>query len=1149
MRISQLKRVALVATLGALALPASAFGAAQIHDRPDGLEDFDSRAGAIAPSKTQRAAVTRLHAKVSWNQFGTPASLSKRGKFLAKGVRGKNAAVAAEGWLIRNRALFGLASSDQLVLAGDTRLPSSRGHAVNFRQVVNGLETTEGGLVTIGITGSAKNGWSVAYVSSSLTRDRALDGRAKLSAEEAWVQAALSVGENVSVPEILQAKTARGWRNLAIAGMTDLQRVKPVAFPTVRDGILPAFETMVLKTKDSFAYKVIVDGRSGAVLARANLVENLADSKAASESFTFSGDLAATDAACDTHGPFAIGAGNRALDGFAAATVPTNDVVLELWKDGVRLVQADVLFSPEQFRYAPAGGIVAGNYEIKVCDFPGGGGWAAPTHYEGTLKGDASAAPAPYLARWKAFTANPPLHTLPSDPWGNPNTDTRKTFCWRAALNCDLIIGNLASRGPWDHDHKANEPTNTTRGNNAKSATSWTNASAPSAPQYMPSSTTRDYSFSWTNDWFNRDCEPTAGAPGATWDDSAATVNLFVAHNRMHDFAYYLGFTEQNWNAQDYNFGLSEKWQENDALVGDSQSGAQTTTRDNANMATFPDGQSSITNMYFWGPVAASFYAPCVDGDYDMSVIGHEFTHMIENRMIGKGANRSGHHAGAMGESHADLTAMEYLNENGFLPSSDENRYAVGAYTTGNKLRAIRNYGMNYPMSGGVPEQSKQLMINALNFSDMGYDVTGPQVHADGEIWSATNFRIRSLLVDKYDKKFPYDDQELQESCAAGELPPQNCPGNRRWMQLVFDSYLLMPTNPSMLQARDAQIASDLMRFGGANQKELWHAFAESGYGMGATSSNTTANTDTDPTPSFVSPLEDNATITFVARTKDGTVIPNARFFVGHYEGSVSPIADTNAATTGSANLDDTAQFVPETYELVATAPGYGHLRGRLDFHKGETKIAVFEFAPNYASAAAGATATGDGTAAAIANLIDGTEATLWTAPGTVVGGNLSVDGKKVTIDLAGTAPVRIKTLQVSAALSGNLSRFSALRQFEVWACNSTVADCTVDAGYTKAYTSNADAFPGDPPRPVQPHLILRSFDIPDVMATHLRLVAKTSQCTGTPAFQGEQDADPRFTTDCDSNVPNNSGRSFVRAAEFQAFADKGKVRKEGVGP
>ena len=50
-------------------------------------------------------------------------------------------------------------------------------------------------------------------------------------------------------------------------------------------------------------------------------------------------------------------------------------------------------------------------------------------------------------------------------------------------------------------------------------------------------------------------------------------------------------------------------------------------------------------------------------------MIGHEYGHMIENRLIGKGAP-FGHHAGAMGESHGDLMAMEYLNENGFVPSA-----------------------------------------------------------------------------------------------------------------------------------------------------------------------------------------------------------------------------------------------------------------------------------------------------------------------------------------------------------------------------------------------------------------------------------------------------------------------------------------------
>ncbi len=110
-----------------------------------------------------------------------------------------------------------------------------------------------------------------------------------------------------------------------------------------------------------------------------------------------------------------------------------------------------------------------------------------------------------------------------------------------------------------------------------------------------------------------------------------------------------------------------------------------------------------------------------------------------------------------MGESFGDMNAMEYLNANGFVPTSDENPYVIGAYATGNKHHAIRNYSMGFPTTGAFPQPGQQLSTNALNFSDMGYDVTGPQVHADGEIWSATNFRIRTLLQREVRRRLPIE--------------------------------------------------------------------------------------------------------------------------------------------------------------------------------------------------------------------------------------------------------------------------------------------------------------------------------------------------------------------------------------------------------
>ena len=1038
MRRLRLRGVAVAAAFGALVLPASAFGVAQIQEQSDALRDYDARSGAIAPTNAQRAAVKRLGAKATWNQFGTPATLSKRGKYLTKSIRGKNAAHAARRWIHQNRALFRLRSTSGLELVRDSRLSSSRGHAVHFRQVFGGLETVDGGLITVGLSGPFKKGWRVAFVSSSLTADTALDGRARLSVAQGFAAAARGTGASYSVAQVQGGKkSAGGWTKLRVPASGSVQSVRPVAFPTVRAGVIPAYESQVGGKGDA-AFRVVVDARNGALLARQSTVHNAAEtaSSALVQTLTFDGEVPAVEAACGPDHSFAVGAGVRYLDGFFDAANPLNDMVLLLIKDGATLISADTAFEPERFHYEPAGGVPPGTYVARVCDFNAGDGvpWLDPRGYTGRVIIDDTAPPAAYLARWKSFPSSPLIGPGGGDPWGRPSTDIREVLCWQSAPGCDVEVGNLASRYPWDHDPVSDTPTFTTVGNNAVSAESWTHPSAPAPFQFRPTSLTRDYSFPWTDQWNATDCNtgnPSGSAfvPGVSMDVSASVTSLFVNHNLMHDWSYYLGFTERNWNAQRHNFGLTEAFRQNDPVLGDAQAGAAIPTpqafvagsRNNANMSTAVDGSSSTTNMYLWQPQQGVYYAPCADGDYDLGLIGHEYGHMIENRMIGKGFLRAGHHAGAMGESHGDLFGMEIANELGVVPVDGENRYAVSVYATGQKLRGIRNYGMNFPQTGSFPTVGKYTQVNPLNFSDLGYDVTGPtltssnQVHANGEIWSATNFRIRKLLADKYDDDFPYDDEDLQRACANGELAPYACPGNRRWMQLVFDAMLLMPINPTMLQARDAALASDLMRFGGANQKEMWLGYARSGMGVSATATNSgLAETDTDPVPDFASPLHDNATIKFVAKAKDGGTVP-ARIFVGHFEARVSPIADTNPATPAAGtpatvvNLDDTAEFAPGAYEFVATAPGYGHLRFRKTLYKGEESTIELRFAPNYASANKGATATGDTSgadaaaqAAQLRNLIDDAEASNWTTAGTVTSGVLSVDGKKVTVDLAG---------------------------------------------------------------------------------------------------------------------------------------------------
>jgi extracellular elastinolytic metalloproteinase len=1153
-----LLRAVLAAVAAMLVFAGPSFGVRGVAGAHN-ARDFASSAPVAKPTAAQRAAVRALHAKATWNAYGTPSTLMRPGGFLSKATGGATATSAARWWLAKHKGIFRLDSAGSLRVLADSKLTGSSGHAVTFQQQLGNLKLVNGeGLITVSLRpAKAAKRWRVGFVSSTAIGSVKLRGTVKLTAAQAFVHAASSAGfKSASLLNVKAQKVARGWINLRVGGVPDIQRLRLGSFAVGRTAV-PAYETILTNTStgNPTAFRVIVNARTGKVLARTSLVDNFSTAKlkhpAAIQTFNFSGEVAGTEGACDVKkGPYTVGPGVRALDGFSAATIPTNDVVLNLFFGTTQILSADTLFSPEQFHYEPAGGVPPGDYFVQTCDFNGDGPWAEPRTYSGHLTLDDTPAPAPYLARWKAFPANPPLATLDFYPWLNPSTDTRKTWCWRAATGCDIVVGNLASRAPWDFDVHANSPTFTTSGNNNKAATSWANDTVPSPPQYMPVSSSRDYSFPWTNDWNNRQClRASTETPGSVYDDSAAATNLFVMHNRMHDFSYYLGFTEQNFNAQADNFGLTELRQENDPLVGDVQSGAQTTTRDNANMITEPDGVSSITNMYFWQPIAGSFYAPCVDGDYDEGVIGHEFSHMIENRMISKGATRAGFHAGAMGEAFGDLDSIEYLQENGYVPTGDENPFATGTYATGNKVHGIRNYVMNWARTGDFPTPGVQPAVNPLNFSDIGYDVTGNEVHADGEIWVATNNSVRQNLIDKYNKDFPASDKALQASCAAGELPSQNCPGNRRWIQLAYDAMLLDPVAPTMLDARNSMLAADTMRYGGANQAEIWAGFAERGMGANAAlhpspaaANRCTGNPvqDCDPVPDFSSPLGGNTDVTFDIHGKNpGDPKIVGQVFVGTYQGRASQIADTDPATTNSGidvNRDDTASFVQGRYDFLVVAKGYGAFRFSANL-KGASQVLTVRMPENLASAAQGATASGTG--ANQGNAIDETETTSWSADGRAADGTLpNIAGQQVTIDLAGTKAQAVAHVEVSAMINPGESRFAALRSFELWACDSANADCSTDAGYTKVFTSGPNAFPGDAPRPNAPQLIMRDFQMPlKFKATNLRLRVLTSQCTGGPGYQGEQDADPTSTTDCDTNVAATSTRRFVRVAEIQAFS------------
>ena len=502
---------------------------------------------------------------------------------------------------------------------------------------------------------------------------------------------------------------------------------------------------------------------------------------------------------------------------------------------------------------------------MQVCPFdsPDVPFVAPGTYAAGVTTSDSGAPTAPTLGepKWRYFTANPSLD------WSAATTPSNSVIgCWKAAAGCTSPTGpfrNVAAAGPWDFLAKTGTPTFTTVGNNASTHEAWANPLAPGGLQQAPVSPTRDYTEAFKDAWNNSKCNPSQLVPGGN-DINASVTNLFVAHNRMHDFSYYLGFTEENYNMQVDNLGRNDDPSRgNDPEIGNAQAGAltggqpSTLGRDNANQIALQDGIPGITNQYLFQPLAGGFYSPCTDGSLDMSIVGHEYTHAISNRMIGgPDEGITSEQGGAMGESWGDLTAGEYMYEHGY--SNGANPWAVGPYATGNKSTGIRDYAID---------------ANPLNYSDYGFDTPGVEVHADGEIWNGTMWEVRKALVAKYDAAYPTSDKALNLRCAqatatATPTPATRCPGNRRWLQLVFDAFLLQQGATSMLDARDAMLAADRMRFGGANQAALWDAFARRGMGSNASTPNADSG---DPRPGFVSAKSTPATVKFAATVPSGS--------------------------------------------------------------------------------------------------------------------------------------------------------------------------------------------------------------------------------------------------------------------------------------
>ena len=262
---------------------------------------------------------------------------------------------------------------------------------------------------------------------------------------------------------------------------------------------------------------------------------------------------------------------------------------------------------------------------------------------------------------------------------------------------------------------------------------------------------------------------------------AAAVTNAFYLVNAYHDRLYKLGFTETAGNFQTSNFGKGGA--QADAVQVDAQDGSGT---NNANFATPPDGQKPRMQMFLFS--LAHGTALRQDGDFDPSVIWHENTHGVSNRLVGGGTTAclNNLQSGGMGEGWGDFMGGSFLNNP-----------VVGAYVTGNATVGIRSAPMN---------NSPFTYANIKNG-------TLSEVHDAGELWAATLWSVRTAI------------------------------GAAKTEQLVIAGMKLTPCNPSMIAARNAILQADVNINAGANRCAIFRAFASKGMGNGAASPNDRSTT------------------------------------------------------------------------------------------------------------------------------------------------------------------------------------------------------------------------------------------------------------------------------------------------------------------
>jgi extracellular elastinolytic metalloproteinase len=460
-------------------------------------------------------------------------------------------------------------------------------------------------------------------------------------------------------------------------------------------------------------------------------------------------------------------------------------------------------------------------------------------------------------------------------------------------------------------------------------------------------------------------CTWNQNSPGS-WNANRRqnAVQAFYFANRFHDW---LAASPINFGPSSGSFDAGS-----DPLQLQTDDGASTgpdnNHRDNANMLTLPDGTPPTMQMYLWRPPNYR----TVNGGDDASILYHEYTHGLSNRLVtdagGRGALNSPQ-AGAMGEGWSDWYAKDFLvsqfavlDNVGVAGDVD-----MGVYVDATPHQ-IRTQGLDCPV-GASPAScpgAGTAGSGGYTYGDFGTIAGGQEEHADGEIWAETLWDLRG---------------------AVGSVDAR---------RLITDGMRLSPPEPSFLDERNAILLAD-QAAGGGRRAAIWSVFAARGMGYYAS----TDLASSVPTQDFSLPPTGADPRGRIA----GTIVDAASGAgVGGASVAINGLAvgpDRLAGTTdGAGNF--AIESVPARIfpSLLIAAPGYDSVAQQVSVPVGATALVGAALNRNWAAFPGGATVTPGPGSADYSDQGCGPDAAIDQLQGSGWSTDAAADGKSMVVSL-----------------------------------------------------------------------------------------------------------------------------------------------------